>query len=50
MAADHKHHIQELAARVTDWLREHRAETEGEGVNEETLAGSLGIGEGEPRR
>ena len=47
MAADHKHQIQQLAVRVTDWLREHRSEFEGEGVNEDTLAGSLGIGEGE---
>jgi len=47
MAADHKHHIQQLAERVTGWLREHRAEFEGEGVNEDGIAGSLGIGEGE---
>ncbi|HVG33820.1 MAG TPA: hypothetical protein VM911_12090 [Pyrinomonadaceae bacterium] len=47
MAADHKHHIQQLADKVTDWLRENRAEFEGEGVNEDGIAGSLGISEDE---
>ena len=43
MAADHKHHIQQLADRVTDWLREQRAEFEGQGVNEDNLASFLWV-------
>jgi len=47
MAGDHKHQVKQLADRVTDWLLEHRAEFEGDGVNDDSLAGSLGIDENE---
>ena len=42
MTAGHKDHVKQLADRVTDWLREHSAEFEGDGINEESLAG-IGI-------
>ncbi len=45
MADDHKTQIEQNAARIIEWLRTHRTEFEGEGINEDGLAGSVGIAE-----
>jgi len=49
MAHDHRTDVHENAARIIEWLMEHRAEFEQGGVEESTLAGSLGLSEDEIR-
>jgi hypothetical protein len=49
MAEDHKARMGQKAARVIEWLKEHATEFEGEGVAEDGLAGSAGMGEDELR-
>ena len=49
MAGDHKAQIEQKAARIIEWLKEHRAEFEGEGIDEDNLASSTGISEDEAR-
>jgi DNA-binding GntR family transcriptional regulator len=49
VAGDHKGEIQQKAARIIDWLREHRSEFEGDGIAEESLAASTSLSEDEVR-
>ena len=49
MTDDHKARMEQKAARVIEWLKEKATEFEGEGVGEESLASSTGMGEDEIR-
>jgi hypothetical protein len=49
MAEDHKAQMEQKAARVIEWLKEHGTEFEGKGVAEDGLASSAGMGEDELR-
>lgn len=44
MADEHKNAIERNAQRVARWLVENRAEFEGQGIGEDKLAPTLGIG------
>jgi hypothetical protein len=43
MAGDHRAQIKQHADRIIEWLAQHQTEFEGEGVDEESLAGSVGM-------
>ena len=45
MADEHRPRHDEKADRVLAWLHEHRAEFEGEGVSEQSLASAVGLPE-----
>lgn len=49
MADHHKTDVHANAARVIEWLQEHRTEFEQEGIEESSLAGSIGLSEDEVR-
>ena len=49
MADDHKTDVHENAARIIEWLLEHRTEFEQPGVEESSLAGAVGLSEEEVR-
>jgi len=49
MAHEHKTDVHENAARIIEWLMEHRAEFEQNGIEETSLAGSVGMSEEEIR-
>jgi hypothetical protein len=49
MAHDHRTDVHANAARIIEWLMEHRTEFEQAGVEESTLAGSVGLSEDEIR-
>ncbi|HYP28935.1 MAG TPA: hypothetical protein VE262_19640 [Blastocatellia bacterium] len=49
MADHHKMNIHENAARVIEWLQGHRTEFEQDGIEESSLAGSIGLSEDEVR-
>ncbi|HEX8143696.1 MAG TPA: hypothetical protein VF553_13940 [Pyrinomonadaceae bacterium] len=49
MAEDHKTQMEHKATRIIEWLKEHRAEFEGEGIGEDTLSGTIGMAEDEVR-
>lgn len=49
MAHDHKTAVHENAARIIEWLLEHRTEFEQGGVEESSLAVALGLSEDEAR-
>jgi hypothetical protein len=49
MAEGHKTKVAPGVARVVDWLVDHREEFEQPGVREESLAGAVGLTEGEVR-
>lgn len=49
MAHDHKTNVHENAARIIGWLMEHRTEFEQDGIEESSLAGSVGLSEEEVR-
>jgi hypothetical protein len=49
MAADHKTAVHENAARITEWLLEHRTEFEQGGVEESSLGKAIGLSEDEIR-
>ena len=49
MAEDHKTHVHENANRIIGWLLEHRTELEQDGIEETTLAGSVGLSEADVR-
>ena len=49
MAGDHKAEIQQKAARIIEWLREHVSEFEGGGIDEDSLAASTSMSEDEVR-
>ena len=47
MTDEHRPRHDEKSERVLAWLREHRAEFEGEGVSEQSLASAVGLSEQE---
>ena len=47
MADTHKTNVRENADRIIEWLLEHRAEFEENGVEELSLAGAVGLSEAE---
>jgi hypothetical protein len=49
MAHDHRTEVHEYAARIIEWLMEHRTEFEQGGVEESALAGSVGLSEDQVR-
>jgi hypothetical protein len=49
MAGDHKTDVHENAARIIEWLLEHRTEFEQDGVEESSLGVAVGISEEEVR-
>jgi hypothetical protein len=49
MAGDHKTDVQENAARIIEWLLEHRTEFEQNGVEETSLGEAVGLSEHEAR-
>jgi hypothetical protein len=50
MADDHRNRVEQDANRIISWLVEHRSEFEQNGVDEATLASSVGLSEDEARR
>lgn len=49
MTEDHKARMEQKAVRVIEWLKEQATEFESEGVGEDSLASSTGMGEDELR-
>ena len=49
MADNHKTVVHENASRIIEWLLEHRTEFEQDGVEESSLAGSIGLSEDDVR-
>jgi hypothetical protein len=49
MAGDHKTAVHENAARIIEWLLEHRTEFEQNGIEESNLAVAVGLSEDEAR-
>ena len=49
MAGDHKTEVHENAARIIEWLLEHRTEFEQSGVDESGLGKAVGLSEDEIR-
>jgi hypothetical protein len=49
MADNHKANVQANAARIIEWLLEHRTEFEHNGLEESSLAGAIGLSEDEVR-
>lgn len=47
MANSDKLKIEQNATRITDWLAEHRAEFEQQGIVEATIAGAVGLADSE---
>lgn len=45
MADNHKETVHANAARITEWLLEHRTEFEQNGIEESSLAGAIGLSE-----
>lgn len=50
MADGHKAKVEQDANRIVNWLTQHQEEFEQNGVDEESLAGSVGLAEDEVRR
>lgn len=50
MADDHKAKIEQDSTRIVNWLAEHRADFEQNGVDEAAICGSVGLTEDEVRR
>lgn len=50
MADDHKAKIEQDSTRIVNWLAEHRAEFEQNGVDEAGIGSSVGLTEDEVRR
>jgi len=50
MASDHKTPVEENAARIVDWLLEHRSEFEQDGVEESNLARAVGLSDDDATR
>jgi DNA-binding GntR family transcriptional regulator len=49
MTEEHRPKYDEKSGRILAWLYEHRAEFEGEGVSEQSLAAAAGLAEEEAR-
>jgi hypothetical protein len=49
MAHHHKTNVHENAARIIEWLMEHRTEFEQDGIEESSLTDSVGLSEEEVR-
>jgi hypothetical protein len=49
VAHDHKTNVHENAARIIEWLLEHRTEFEQHGIEESSLPAALGLSEEEVR-
>ena len=49
MAGDHKTAVHENAARIIEWLLEHRTEFEQSGLEESSLGAAIGLSEDEIR-